>query len=171
MSAVRSLRRIPVVAGVGRGSTLLSAFDSALRDCGVHNYNLIPLSSVIPPQTDVVSVERYLPPMDEHGHRLYVVKAELRSDHAGKTVGASVGWYQWGDGRGVFVEHEAIGSTRDAVASELDYRVCHSLQDLCAARDVPFDRQLVRSKVAFAEVEDQPTSALVLAIYQSEGWR
>jgi arginine decarboxylase len=163
--------QIPLVAGVGHGSTLLSAFDDALRACGVLNYNLIPLSSVIPPATDVVPMERYVPSTDEHGHRLYVVKAEMRSDHAGKHLGAGIGWYQWGDGRGVFVEHEAIGSTRGAVATEMDYRICNSLRDLCAARNVPFDLRLVRSHRVFAEVEDRPTCALVLAVYQSEGWR
>lgn len=162
---------IPVVSGVGRGSTLLSAFDDALYGCGICNYNLVPLSSVIPPSTEVVPIDRYLSPPDEHGHRLYVVKAEMRSDHAGKVLAAGIGWYQWNDGRGVFVEHETIGSTREAVAVELDHRICHSLQDLCHARDVRFRPEQVRSKVVFADVADQPTSALVLAVFQSEGWR
>jgi arginine decarboxylase len=162
--------QIPLVAGVGYGSTLLSAFDDALRACGVLNYNLIPLSSVIPPASTVVPLERYTSNRDEHGHRLYVVRAEMRSDHAGKHVGAGVGWYQWGDGRGVFVEHEAIGSTREAVAAEMDYRICHSLRDLCAARNVPFEMSLVPSKCVYAEVEDQPTCGLVLAVFRSEGW-
>jgi arginine decarboxylase len=163
--------RIPLVAGVGYGSTLLSAFDDALRTCGVLNYNLIPLSSVIPPATNVVPLERYTPGLDEHGHRLYVVKAEMRSDHVGKHIGAGIGWYQWGDGRGVFVEHEAIGSTREAVVAEIDYRICHSLRDLCAAREVPFDMHRVQSRRIFTVVEDQPTCGLVLAVFQSEGWR
>ena len=162
---------IPIVAGTGSGSTLLSAFDDALRDCGVLNYNLIPLSSVIPPATRIVALPRFTSPEDEHGHRLYVVKAEMRSDQPGEVVGAGVGWYQWGDDRGVFVEHEAAGGTKQAVATELDYRICHSLRDLCAARDVPFEPHQVRSQTVFAEVVDQPACALVLAIFQSEAWR
>jgi arginine decarboxylase len=163
--------RIPVVTGIGHGGTLLSAFDDALRASGVHNYNLVPLSSVIPPETEVVPHERYVPPTDEHGHRLYVVKAEVRSDHVGTVIAAGVGWYQWGDGRGVFVEHETAGSTYEAVSAELDCRIRISLEDLCGARDVPFHPRRVRSKVTVAEVEDRPTSALVLAVYQSEPWR
>lgn len=162
---------IPVVSGVGRGSTLLSSFDDALGACGVLNYNLIPLSSVVPPATDVVPIERYASPGDEHGHKLYVVKADMRSDQAGQVIAAGVGWYQWGDGRGVFVEHETIGSTHEAVASEMEYRICHSLRDLCRARGVPFNERQMRSKLTFAEVTDQPTSVLVLAVYQSEDWR
>lgn len=162
--------QIPLVAGVGYGSTLLSAFDDALRACGVLNYNLIPLSSVIPPGATVVPLERYTPSRDEHGHRLYVAKADMRSDQAGQHVGAGIGWYQWGDGRGVFVEHEAIDSTRAAVANEMDYRICQSLFDLCVARNVPFEMERLRSKRVYAEVGDRPTCGLVLAVFQSEGW-
>src|SRR6476620_11161811 len=103
--------QIPLIAGVGVGSTLLSAFDDALRACGVLNYNLIPLSSVIPPASTVVPLARYFANPDEHGHRLYVVKAEMRSEEVGTQIGAGIGWYQWGDDRGVFVEHEAMGAT------------------------------------------------------------
>jgi arginine decarboxylase len=163
--------QIPLVAGVGVASTLLSAFDDALRACGVLNYNLIPLSSVIPPASDVVPVPQYTPRPDEHGHRLYVVKAEMRSDQPGTRIGAAIGWYQWGDGRGVFVEHETIGATRETVAAELDHRICHSLRDLCAARDVPFDMRRLRSQRIIAEVVDRPTCALMLAVFQAEGWR
>jgi arginine decarboxylase len=163
--------RIPIVSGIGRASTLLSSFDDALRACGVLNYNLIPLSSVIPPAAEVVPLERYATQLDEHGHRLYVVKADMRSDQGGVVIGAGIGWYQWGDGRGVFVEHETTAATREAAATELDYRICHSLRDLCDARDVPFKSSQMRSKVTIAEVDDQPTSVLVLAVYHSEPWK
>lgn len=161
---------IPVVSGIGRGTTLLSSFDAALYRCGTHNYNLIPLSSVIPPAAEVIIADRYCAGSNEHGHRLYVVKADVRSDEAGKVIGAGIGWYQWGDGRGVFVEHTVIGSSREAVAAELDHRMCRSLRDLCDARDVSFHEQRLRSKIEIAEVDDRPTAVLVLAVYQSQRW-
>ncbi len=40
---------IALAAGLGEGPTQLAAFDAALRDAGVANYNRICLSSVIPP--------------------------------------------------------------------------------------------------------------------------
>jgi arginine decarboxylase len=39
---------IQVTTGTGEGPTPLAAFDAALLDAGVANYNLILLSSVIP---------------------------------------------------------------------------------------------------------------------------
>jgi arginine decarboxylase len=164
---------IQLVAGVGRARTLLSSFDAALKCCGVLNYNLIPLSSVIPPQSAIVPVERYTQPTseDEHGHRLYVVKADARSDEPGRAVGAAIGWYLWGDDRGVFVEHELVGVSRAGVEAELRCRVVDSLADLCAFRDVPFRPGNVGMRVTSADVDGTPTTALVLAVYQAEGWR
>ncbi len=162
--------RIPIVAGVGRGATLLSAFDAALHACGIADYNLMPLSSVIPPASEVAPVARVNPDADKHGHRLYVVKAEVRADQPGLVIAAGLGWYQWGDGRGVFVEHETTGASQTTATADLGQRLCHSLRDLCAVRGVPFLPALMRSKIAIAEVGDQPTSAIVAAVYQSQGW-
>ena len=50
---------IKVVCGVGSGKTALSAFDSALKDAGVYNYNLITLSSIIPPDS-IISKKSFL---------------------------------------------------------------------------------------------------------------
>src|SRR5262245_53159855 len=102
---------ISVVAGTGVGNTMSSSFDAALRQCGVYDYNLLPLSSVVPPGSEVVLTDRYHTAPEEYGHRLYVVKADQRSDQPGQGIAAGIGWYQWGDGRGVFVEHEAAGSS------------------------------------------------------------
>jgi arginine decarboxylase len=163
--------RIPIVAGVGRGSTLLSAFDDALHACGIADYNLIPLSSVIPPGSEVAPVDRFSAEDDEHGHRLYVVKAEMRADQPGLAMAAGIGWYQWGDGRGVFVEHETVGATEAQAAAELRQQICHSLRDLCARRGVPFHSELTGSEIAVTTIDDHATSVLVAAIYQAEAWR
>jgi arginine decarboxylase len=45
--------RIQIATGTGAGPTPLGAFDAALLDAGVANYNLICLSSVIPPASAI----------------------------------------------------------------------------------------------------------------------
>ena len=162
--------RIPIVAATGHGQTLLSSFDDALRRCGVHNYNLIPLSSVIPPGGAVTPVDGYRPAGDEHGHRLYVVKADARADVPGQAIAAGIGWYQWGDGRGVFVEHETHAATATRAETDVRALICDSLRDLCAFRDIPFQERRVGSRVQVATVEAAPTTVLVLAVYRAEGW-
>jgi arginine decarboxylase len=160
-----------VTSGEGRGSTLLSAFDAALQDANVHNYNLIQLSSIIPPNSRV-KVQKFKENTDEYGHKLYVVKAEKRSREAGKYLGAAIGWYQYGDGRGVFVEHEEIGETKEAVESSLMDSVDKSIIDLCKVRNVKFHKSKMRTKLSIVEVKDSAAScSLVVAVYQAEGWK
>ena len=162
---------IHIVTGVGTGRTTLSAFDSALKVAGVLNYNLIPLSSIIPPNSKVYKIRRYKTPKEEYGHKLYVVKAEIRSHEVGKFLAAGIGWYQFGeDGRGVFVEHEIIGETKVAVESEIALRIKNSLKDLCENRNVKFSEGKVKSTISLTQISNHPTSVLALAVFQSEGW-
>ena len=162
---------IKIVCGVGSGRTVLSAFDNALKDAGVYNYNLITLSSIIPPKSKVNKIRRYKTPYSEYGHKLYVVKAELRSEEVGKFIAAGIGWYQLEDGRGIFVEHEIKGETRIAVESEIDLRIKNSLRDLAKFRNIKFDESKAHSAISITQIKDNPTCVLALAVYQSEGWK
>ena len=161
---------IYVTASVGKGHTPLSAFDNALLKAGVCNYNLITLSSVIPPHTEIQLVDKYHTPPEDWGHKLYVVKAEIRGESVGMYMGAALGWYQLEDGRGVFVEHETTDKTYDASESNLKALVAHSVHDLCKHRNIEFDEERMGMKMIIKQVESQPTCALVLAVYKSEGW-
>jgi len=161
---------IKVVKGTGEASTPLSAFDAALNDAGVCNYNLITLSSVIPPGTKVVKTDRYETPDSHWGHKLYCVMAEERCNEAGKFIAAGVGWYQLDDGRGLFVEHHLIGDTRLAVESELLFRIKNSLMDLCRFRDIEFEKKRLKMEVSIDKVSNKPSSVLVIAVYEAQGW-
>src|SRR5205085_9575333 len=84
-SAVRGRRvgrarsvRIVVSHGTGEGPTPLAAFDKALLAAGVENYNLIRLSSVIPPGAGIER-RRFVSPRDEDGRRLYGLMAVQRA--------------------------------------------------------------------------------------------
>lgn len=161
---------ISVVSSIGQGNTLLSAFDSALNNAGVSNYNLLVLSSVIPPHSVIKKVKKYTTPPEEFGHKLYVVRAEMRSNKAKKFIAAGVGWYQLDDGRGLFVEHELIADTKQAAKSDLESLITNSLHDLCDFRQIPFDPQNVNMQTSISQVKDKPACVLVIAVYKSEGW-
>jgi arginine decarboxylase len=70
------LKKIIVTKGVGEGQTELAAFDGALVNAGIANYNLIYLSSVIPVGAKVL-VRRYSGSEKEFGHKLYVVMSKV----------------------------------------------------------------------------------------------
>jgi arginine decarboxylase len=162
---------INISSGTGEASTLLSSFDAALNNAGVYNYNLIPLSSVIPPRTQIKIIDRYESPEEEYGHKLFCVIAHERSNEIGKFIAAAVGWYQVEDGRGVFVEHHIIGETREAVESEINQRIHNSLRDLCDFRKYEFISERIGSKIEISEVTENPACVLVIAVYESEGWK
>ncbi len=163
-----------IVKGTGSGTTLLSAFDAALQDAGVSNYNIIPLSSIIPPHSQVKKIDRYTTPIEEWGHILYVVKAEKRSNKLGHPVAAGIGWYMLEDNKGLFVEHETEGSegeSEQSVYQIIEHSIKSSLSDLCKNRQLPFDESNIQLQINTAMVKANPTCVLTLAVFQARGWR
>lgn len=160
---------IVITTGTGIGKTTLSAFDAALHDAGVCNYNLLVLSSVIPPNVQIVR-RKYVTPESEFGHRLYVVRAEMRSEKQGEWIGGGVGWYQREDGSGLFVEHEEVAHSKEELESMLKKKITDSLSDLCATRGYPFGEEKIDMQFSVTQVQDKPACAMVLAVYQSQGW-
>jgi arginine decarboxylase len=140
--------------------------------CGAHNYNIIPLSSVIPPGSVITTDQAGEEKDDEFGHRLYVVKAEARASVPGHAIAAGIGWFQWGDNRGLLVEHEVVeptGSSETAKRWVAD-RIVTTLRDLVERRGGEFDATKVGSTVAATRIDHQPACALALAIFQAQGW-
>ncbi len=162
---IGAVRTIEVVRGVGRGPTKLAAFDAALRQAGVANFNLIVLSSVIPPGATV----QLLPesgraqPRAEWGDRLYVVMADMRVDQPGQQAWAGIGWVQQeSSGRGLFAEH--YGHSEGEVRRDLEA----TLTSMAAAR--PQALGPPRYAVQGAACDGEPACALVLAVYESAPW-
>ncbi len=150
-------------AAVGCGVTELAAFDDALLQVGAANYNLVRLSSVIPPDSEVVERDGPISsPGGDWGDRLYVVYAEQRASRPGEQAWAGVGWVQDGSGRGLFVEHE--GSSELEVRAEIDA----SLIQLQRGRGLSLGRP--HQRVVGGAAVDGPICALVLCTYRTEAW-
>ncbi len=155
---------IKVSAGIGIGPTQLSAFDSALNDAGVANYNLIRLSSVIPPKSEIqVSKQSLTNLPGQWGDRLYVVMAEQRAHIPNEEAWAGIGWVQdKKTGKGLFVEHE--GSSEKSVRND----ITQSLEALMATRNVDFGK--INMEVVGTTCKHLPVCAMVVAVYKTEGW-
>jgi len=161
---------ITVVSAIGWGSTTLSAFDSALKKAGVYNYNIIPLSSIIPTGWQVIKRKKYPKNTKEVGYRLYMVMSEIRSNQSDKVIGAGLGWYQFPKGSGVFVEHAVEGLTEESVEKELKIRIQLSLTDLCAFRGIKFRKRYLHMSQAICPAMSAAHCALVAAVYKAEPW-
>jgi arginine decarboxylase len=84
--------KIYLVAGIGEGKTEISAFDKALHDIGIANHNLIPLSSVIPPDTTIIRPDRLNLNNEGFGDRLYCVMSRHITTVIGESACAGIGW-------------------------------------------------------------------------------
>ena len=155
--------RIRVTEGVGTGPTELSAFDQALVRGGIANYNLIYLSSVLPPGSDVSFSTRPKEPEGRWGDRLYVVMAQNRTSLRNQEVWAGIGWVQAADGRGLFVRHT------DPSQENVVDMIQTSLGDMTAARKEKFGP--TRFILQSAKFQEHPACCLVAAVFRSEGWR
>lgn len=96
---------IELVWGTGEGATGLSAFDAALANAGVHNYNLVTLSSVIP-RDDCVEMTGTHNRRWDVGDLVATVIAENESTVTGETISAGLGWARAEEG-GIFYEATA----------------------------------------------------------------
>lgn len=153
---------ITVTSGVGTGSTSLAAFDAALREAGIADYNLIPLSSVIPARA-IVQRKPFAPRRSSYGDRLYVVIARGETATAGEAAWAGLGWTQELEtGRGLFVELH--GASRRAVENDISA----TLQCMKAAR--PYEYGKDETELAGIECRGSPVCAIAAAVYVSAGW-
>lgn len=155
---------IRVSSGEGMGRTRLSAFDAALLAAGVGNFNLLRLSSVIPPGSEVREVGHQQQLVGQHGDRLYCVYAEAYASTPLEQTWAGVAWSLSDDdsGEGLFVEH--TGASEATVRHDLHA----SLADLSARRGGRFHP--VGEVVAVAECVDHPVCAVVIATYSHAPW-
>ncbi len=157
-------RTIKVASGVGSGPTKLAAFDAALQSAGVGNFNLITLSSVIPPGTTVTPIDEAVSHPDaEWGDSLYVVMAEMRIDQPGQQAWAGIGWTQEHEsGKGLFVEHEGHDG------AEVRHDLEATLTSIAGSRDEVFGPR--EYAVQGTVCRDEPACALVVAVYGSAPW-
>lgn len=159
--------KIHIASGIGTGPTTLAAFDAALNHAGIANYNLLRLSSVIPPQSEIIQNLNTSIPKDvlpgEWGDRLYLVMAEQREDKPNAEAWAGIGWVQDPETKkGLFVEHE--GNSEKQV--RLD--ITQSLIALMATRNVDFGP--ITMQVTGRTCTNHPVCAMVVAAFQSSDW-
>jgi arginine decarboxylase len=156
--------KISLTSGIGMGDTKIAAFDAALFDANIANYNLIRLSSIIPPDT---TIEIKKPEVDtaEFGNRLYLVYASEIQNEIGKEAWAGIGWVLAADGsgKGLFTEHE--GHSEQEVINLINETLG------CMVFYRPESYGPIQYVTAGITCTKNPVCALVAAVYRSEGWQ
>ena len=148
---------IEIVWGTGEAQTELSAFDAALADAGIHNYNHVRLSSVIPPDATVTESGTHEQQW-EVGTVIASVLASTTATRNGETIAAGLGWRQ-ADRGGVFFEETA--SSRTGV----DTRIQQGIEAAMSNRpDWKWDENIYTRVVE--HTVDTNGAAVVAALYR-----
>jgi arginine decarboxylase len=83
----KQVTKASVTAGTAEGGTPLNAFDNALLTAGIGNVNLIKVSSIVPPEVDIVELPQIKP-----GALVPTAYAAITSSTPGQIIAAAVGY-------------------------------------------------------------------------------
>src|SRR5581483_12469954 len=83
----KKVTKVAATAGSAEGGTALNAFDNALLAAGIGNVNLVKVSSIVPPDVDIVGLPQIKP-----GSVVPTAYAAMTSETPGQVVAAAVGF-------------------------------------------------------------------------------
>jgi arginine decarboxylase len=99
--------------GVGYHRNKLQSFELALRSCGIERSNLVNVSSIFPPDCQIISKENGVAEL-KSGQITFVVMAKAVTNEPNRLVAAAIGLAQPKDKKqyGYISEHHAYGETQ-----------------------------------------------------------
>lgn len=98
--------------GVGRHREKLASFEEALRSAGIAPYNLVRVSSILPPNCKIITKEQGLKKLS-YGQILFCVISDNATNESNRLFAASVGLAIPTDRQryGYISEHHSFGQT------------------------------------------------------------
>jgi len=98
--------------GVGRSKEKLQSFEMALRDAGIASFNLVRVSSILPPGAKIITRKSGLEKLSP-GQIVFTVLADIATNEPNRLIAASVGIAQPVDTSryGYLSEHHCFGAT------------------------------------------------------------
>jgi len=123
--------------GVGHDPEMLRSFENALENAGIAKFNLVPVSSIVPPGCRIIPRERGLA-MLQDGQIVFVVLSKCSSNERRRLLSASIGCALPADKGmyGYISEHHAFGQTAEE-AGEYAENLAASM--LASTLGLPFD--------------------------------
>jgi len=105
-------KKVFFTKGVGKHKDYLQSFEAALRDAGIEKFNLVSVSSIMPPGCKIVTREEGLKSM-QPGQIVFVVMARLATSEPNRLIATSIGAAIPSDPNvyGYLSEHHEFGET------------------------------------------------------------
>jgi arginine decarboxylase len=123
--------------GVGIDKNRLSSFELALRDAGIERFNLVYVSSILPPQCKIIPKKEGLEHL-ETGQIIFCVMARNETNEPNRLISASIGIARPKDLNqyGYLSEHHAYGQTAESAG---DYAEDLAATMLASTLGIAFD--------------------------------
>jgi arginine decarboxylase len=123
--------------GVGVHKERLASFELALRDAGMAPFNLVSVSSILPPRCKIISRRKGLP-MLKPGQIVHCVIARNESNEPNRLIVASIGLAIPANNKhyGYISEHHSFGETEERAA---DYSEDLAASMLASTLGLKFD--------------------------------
>jgi arginine decarboxylase len=130
-------KKIFLTKGVGKHKEKLASFESALRDAGIAPFNIVRVSSILPPGAKIVSKAKglqYLSP----GEIVFTVISECSTNEPHRLIAASIGVAIPADKNqyGYLSEYHSYGETETKAGDKAEDLAA---QMLATTLGVPFD--------------------------------
>lgn len=130
-------KRVFLTKGVGKHKERLASFEAALRDAGIAPFNLVRVSSILPPGAKILSRTKglqYLSP----GEIIYAVVAESSTDEPHRLIATAIGVAVPKDKNqyGYLSEYHSYGETELRAGDKAEDLAA---QMLATTLGVPFD--------------------------------
>lgn len=103
-------KRMFFTKGVGYHKDELQSFEHALRNAGIEKFNLVSISSILPPECKIIPTSKGLKAL-QTGQIAFLVMARLNTNEPYRLVSAAIGLAQPHDKKqyGYISEHHAYG--------------------------------------------------------------
>lgn len=130
-------RMMFLTKGVGVDRHRLSSFELALRDAGIQKFNLVHVSSILPPMCKIVPRKEGLKHL-QPGEIVHCVMARNETDEPNRLISASIGVAMPRDRKqyGYLSEQHGFGQTEERAG---DYAEDLAASMLASALGIPFD--------------------------------
>jgi len=130
-------KKVFFTKGVGTHKDKLTSFELALRDAGIEKFNLVTVSSILPPFCEIVPKSKGLPMLNA-GEIVFVVLSRNESNEHNRLISASVGAAVPADRAqyGYLSEYHSFGETEDKAG---DYAEDLAASMLASTLGIEFD--------------------------------
>ncbi len=107
-------KKMFLTKGLGIDRNRLSSFELALRSAGIEKFNLVYVSSILPPNCKIISRSEGLSHL-QSGQIVYCVMARNETDEPNRLISAAIGVAMPKDKKrhGYLSEHHAFGQTAE----------------------------------------------------------